>query len=251
MAELNDDVLELRSLVASGLEERAAAAEAKAAADIVNAAKQAKEEEARIADAKAQEENAKKAEAERVEKEKERKVREEKEAIEKAAQEEKEAIEKAALDKEMTERAMEDARIEAEKMASAMAKAIAEAEALLIQEAAARVETEEIARLEEEARNPYATMTYDQLSVLIRRTSTEVEEAAAAKNYKLCSTLEVTLKDMTASRSKLPVPEQKLTRAEVLEKIAARQVSAPVSSIELCIYSYSCRRHRDHCTINL
>jgi hypothetical protein len=240
MAELNDDVLELRSLVASGLEERAAAAEAKAAVDIANAAKQAKEEEARIADAKAQEENAKKAEAERVEKEKERKVREE-----------KEAIEKAALDKEVTERAMEDARIEAEKMAFAMAKAIAEAEALLIQEAAARAETEEIARLEEEARNPYATMTYDQLSVLIRRTSTEVEEAAAAKNYKLCSTLEVTLKEMTASRSKLPVPEQKLTRAEVLEKIAARQVNTAISSIELYIYSYSCRRHRDHCPINL
>jgi hypothetical protein len=221
MAELNDDVLELRYLVASGLEERAAAAKAKAAADIASAAKQAKEEEARIADAKAQEENAKKAEAERVEKEKERKVREE-----------QEAIEKAALDKELAERAMEDARIEAEKMASAMAKAIAEAEALLIQEAAARAETEEIARLEEEARNPYATMSYDQLSVLIRRTSTEVEEAAAAKNYKLCSTLEVTLNDMTVSRSKLPVPEQKLTRAEVLEKIATRQVSAAICTSE-------------------
>lgn len=220
MAELNDDVLELRSLVASGLEERATAAIAKAAADVANAAKLVKEEETRIADAKVQEENAKKAELDREEKEKERKVREE-----------KEAIERAALDKELEEKAMEDARIEAELTAAATAKAIADAEALLIQEAAAKAETEEIARLEEEAKNPYATMSYEQLSVLIRRTGTEVEEAAAAKNYKLCSTLETTLKDMMASRSKLPVPEQKLTRAEVLEKIATRQVNNVASSI--------------------
>lgn len=218
MAELNDDVVELRSLVASGLEERAAAAVAKAAADVANAAKQAKEEETRIANAKVQEENAKKAELDREEKERERKVREE-----------KEAIEKAALDKELEEKAIEDARIEDEMTAAAAAKAIADAEALLVHEAAVKAETEEIARLEEEAKNPYATMSYEQLSVLIRRTSTEVEEAAAAKNYKLCSTLETTLKDMTASRSKLPVPEQKLTRTEVLEKIAARQVSAASS----------------------
>ena len=232
MAELSDDVQELRSLVATGLEERAAAASAKAAADAASAAKEAKEEEIRIAAAKAKEENDKKAEVEREEKEKETKAREE-----------KEAIEKAALDKELMEKAMEDARVEAEKMASAMARAIAEAEALLIQEAAARAETEEIARLEEEARNPYATMSYEQLSVLIKRTSTEVEEAAAAKNYKLCSTLEVTLTEMTASRSKLPVPEQKLTRAEVLDKIATRQVSLAVSSIELCLGSVSCRSY--------
>ena len=201
MAELSDDLTELTEMVKVGEEEKEAAAVAMMAAAAVAAGEEAK----RVAEIKRVEEEMKIAELEK----------------------EKEALalrEAAALEKESQEKAAEEARVEELRVAAAVVEAENAAIALAAQEAKAKAEEEERERLEEAAKNPYLNMTYEQLSTLIDRTTSEVAEAAAAKNYKLCSTLETTLESMTESRSKLPVPEPKLTRTDLLQKITAKQV---------------------------
>jgi hypothetical protein len=91
-------------------------------------------------------------------------------------------------------------------------------------EIARLIEEEERARVEEAARNPYEGMTYEQLTLLIDQTTASVEAAVATKDYKLCESLEATLIKLNGTRILLPVPQPKLTRVEVLEKIASTQV---------------------------
>lgn len=201
MAELHDDLIELGESVRIGEEEKEAAAVVMIAA----AALAAEEEASRLAGLKKVEEEMKLAEV---------KKEEEARALEEAA----------ALEKETQDKALEEARAEELRAAAAVVEAENVAIALAAAEAKAKDEEEERVRLEEEAKNPYLNMTYDQLSTLIDRTTSEVAEAAAAKNYKLCSTLETTLERMTESRSKLPAPERKLTRSDLLVKITAKQV---------------------------
>lgn len=201
MAELHDDLIELGESVRIGEEEKEAAAVVMIAA----AALAAEEEASRVAGLKKVEEEMKLAEL---------KKEEEARALEEAA----------ALEKEALEKALQEAKAEELRVVAAVVEAENAAIALAAKEAKAKAEEEERVRLEEEAKNPYLNMTYDQLSILIDRTTSEVSEAAAAKNYKLCSTLETTLESMTESRSKLPAPERKLTRSDLLVKITAKQV---------------------------
>ena len=201
MAELHDDLVELGESVRIGEEEKEAAAVVMIAA----AALAAEEEASRVAGLKKVEEEMKLAEL---------KKEEEARALEEAA----------ALEKEAQEKALEEAKAEELRVAAAVVEAENAAIAVAAEEAKVKAEEEERVRLEEEAKNPYLNMTYDQLSTLIDRTTSEVAEAAAAKNYKLCSTLETTLESMTESRSKLPAPVRKLTRSDLLVKITAKQV---------------------------
>ena len=201
MAELHDDMTELSDMVTAGEEEK----EAAAAIMVAAAALAAQEEANRLAEIKRVEEEIKQAE-----------LKKEEEAL---------ALrEAAALEKESQEKAAEEARGEEERVAAAAVEAENAAIALAAAEAKAKADEEERERLEEAAKNPYLSMTYEQLSTLIDRTTAEVAAAAAAKNYKLCSTLETTLESMTESRSKLPAPVQKLTRSDLLKKITAKQV---------------------------
>jgi hypothetical protein len=194
MAELHDDMTELSDMVRAGEEEKKAAA-----------ALAAQEEANRVAEIKRVEEEIRLAE-----------LKKEEEAL---------ALrEAAALEKESQEKAAEEARAEEERAAAAAVEAENAALALAAAEAKAKADEEERERLDEAAKNPYLSMTYEQLSILIDRTTAEVAAAAAAKNYKLCSTLETTLESMTESRSKLPAPVQKLTRSDLLKKITSKQV---------------------------
>ena len=52
----------------------------------------------------------------------------------------------------------------------------------------------------------------------------QVEHAVALKDYKLCTTLEANMKSLEISRGKLPIPAPTLTRAELLDLIAKKQV---------------------------
>ena len=205
MAELHDDLIELGESVRIGEVEKEAAAVVMIAAATAAAALAAEEEASRLAVLKKVEEEMKLADL---------KKEEEARALEEAA----------ALEKETQEKALEEAKAEELRVAAAVVEAENVAIAIAVAEANAKAEEEERVRLEEEAKNPYLNMTYDQLSTLIDRTTSEVAEAAAAKNYKLCSTLETTLESMTESRSKLPAPERKLTRSDLLVKITAKQV---------------------------
>ena len=52
----------------------------------------------------------------------------------------------------------------------------------------------------------------------------QIQHAVANKDYKLCTILEATLKRLEHSREKLPVPVPPLTRVELLDMIAKKQV---------------------------
>lgn len=219
MAELNDDVVELRAFVKIAEEEEAKVAAAQLAIEIEQAELLAISEAKRLADEKIEEEECRQREL----------------LIVETARLEKEARDKEELEKEMLRAeqvrieeekaaAEEEERIEMERVAAAQLQAEQDALALEVELAAAKALEEELIRLEEESKDPYLGMSYEQLSVLIHKTSTEIDAAAIAKNYKLCTSLESTLKSMSDSLAKLPAPEIKYTRAELGKHIAAKQV---------------------------
>ena len=181
MAELNDDFIELTSIVKVYTEEAAVAAIAKVKMDKEKAEKEAKEvalaEARRIAEEKERiEEKARKEEEER-----EKKVREDYERDEKIRlDKEREEIEsklKAKIEKERIEKEEAEAKIEFDRLALIEIQ-IKEAALLLIaEELKAKAEAEEkaeIARQEEAARDPYLGMTYEKLTHLIDENALKV-----------------------------------------------------------------------------
>eukprot|EP01041_Mallomonas_annulata_P001711 gene1711-3313_t len=71
--------------------------------------------------------------------------------------------------------------------------------------------------------------TYEELSECIKTANEKIQLAIAAKEFKVCTDLEEELKLLEEARSKLPVPEPKLTRTEVLMKIKNIQTEIDIA----------------------
>jgi len=74
-----------------------------------------------------------------------------------------------------------------------------------------------------EIRDELENKTYEELTAMILGVEASVQQAIAAKNFKLCDELERELTRIGDARAKLPVPEPKLTRTELEQCIKKSQ----------------------------